>query len=214
VRNPWLDIPLADYEGHMALPGVGQAQLLSRVFADALAAHAPRSVAVIGCAGGNGFERVSRRVTQRVVGVDLNPEYVEQARVRFAHRLPKLELFVGDVQTDSFAFAPVDLAYAGLLFVYVELGAALAGIRPMLKPGGVLLSAVQLPSAAIAGVTPSPFASLGALSAAMHTVPPDELARAAAAAGFREVGARTVAASGGKEFRVQTFRLEAAGRRV
>jgi len=26
VKNPWLDIPLADYERHMALANVGQAQ--------------------------------------------------------------------------------------------------------------------------------------------------------------------------------------------
>src|SRR5688500_18466072 len=25
MRNPWLDIPLRDYEGHMALPSIGQA---------------------------------------------------------------------------------------------------------------------------------------------------------------------------------------------
>jgi len=36
MRNPWLDIALADYEGHMALPNVGQAQILSDVFARAL----------------------------------------------------------------------------------------------------------------------------------------------------------------------------------
>ena len=31
--NPWLTIPLADYEAHMALPQVGQAQLLADLFA-------------------------------------------------------------------------------------------------------------------------------------------------------------------------------------
>ena len=28
MRNPWLDIPLDDYESHMSLPGVGQAQMI------------------------------------------------------------------------------------------------------------------------------------------------------------------------------------------
>jgi hypothetical protein len=51
MNNPWLDVPLADYEGHMALPGIEQAQLLSDIFADVLAKFSPRSVAVIGCAG-------------------------------------------------------------------------------------------------------------------------------------------------------------------
>jgi hypothetical protein len=36
MKNPWLDIPLADDEGHMALPYVAQAELLSDIIADAL----------------------------------------------------------------------------------------------------------------------------------------------------------------------------------
>jgi len=42
MNNPWLDFPLADYEGHMALPGIEQAQLLSDIFADVLAKFSPR----------------------------------------------------------------------------------------------------------------------------------------------------------------------------
>ncbi len=56
MRDPWLDIPLADYEGHMALPYVAQAQLFSGLFAEALQEFSPESVALLGCAGGNGFE--------------------------------------------------------------------------------------------------------------------------------------------------------------
>ena len=58
MKNPWLDIPLADYEAHMALPSVGQAALLGDLFAATVEAHRPESVALIGCAGGNGFERI------------------------------------------------------------------------------------------------------------------------------------------------------------
>ena len=138
MRNPWLDIPLADYEGHMASPNVGQAQFLSDVFAGALNKYEPRSVAVLGCAGGNGLDRVSNKVTERVVGVDLNPDYVLHARTRFAHRIPLLELFVGDVQKDEFGFVPVELVFAGLLFEYVDADAVLARIRSMLWERNVL----------------------------------------------------------------------------
>jgi hypothetical protein len=181
MRNPWLDIPLADYEGHMALPNVGQAQLLSDVFASALSKYAPRSVAILGCAGGNGLDRVSSNVTERVVGVDLNPDYVLHAHTRFDHRIPLLELFVGDVQKDTFAFAPVELVFAGLLFEYVDAEAVLARIRAMLCPGGTLLTVVQLPSTRIAEITPSQFASLGALAPVMRLVPPKLLMQLAAA---------------------------------
>jgi hypothetical protein len=27
MSNPWLHIPLVDYEGHMSLPAIGQAQM-------------------------------------------------------------------------------------------------------------------------------------------------------------------------------------------
>lgn len=213
MKNPWLDIPLADYEGHMALPNVGQAQLLSDVFANALSKYAPRSVAVLGCAGGNGLDRVSSKVTERVVGVDLNPDYVQQARTRFDHQIPLLELLVGDVQTDEFAFAPVELVFAGLLFEYVDAEAVLAKIRAMLCPGGTLLTVVQLPSTAIPEITPSQFASLSALSSVMRLVPPELLRQLAAAHGYCETEAQTVAA-GGKEFRVQAFRLETPNHRL
>ena len=214
MKNPWLDIPLADYEGHMALPNVGQAQLLSDVFASALSKYKPRSVAVLGCAGGNGLDRVSSEVTERVVGVDLNPDYVLQARTRFAHRIPLLELLVGDVQKDEFAFAPVELVFAGLLFEYVDAEVVLAKIQAMLCPGGMLLTVVQLPSAAISEITPSQFASLGALSSVMRLVPPKLLRQLAATHGYHETEAQTLEAAGGKEFQVQAFRLATPNHRL
>lgn len=161
LENPWANIPLADYEAHMALPHVGQAQLLGDVFAAALQRCRPASVAVLGCAGGNGFERVDPAVTPRVVGIDLNAAFLDAARQRFRERIPQLELYVGDLQADAFDFAPVELVYAGLLFEYVDLDAALRRIRPMLAIGGTLVTVVQLPAAAIPEVTPSPYEESG-----------------------------------------------------
>lgn len=48
MANPWLDIPLTDYEGHME--HVGQARMLDRVFGQALQSLQPQSVAVLGAA--------------------------------------------------------------------------------------------------------------------------------------------------------------------
>src|SRR4029079_8019651 len=96
--------PLADYEAHMALPQVGQAQLLADLFAAELRARSPASVAVLGCAGGNGFEHAPAAL--RVVGVDVNGDYVAAARARFAHRLPPLQLHVGDLQRAQAAPVP------------------------------------------------------------------------------------------------------------
>jgi trans-aconitate methyltransferase len=155
MKSPWLDIPLADYEAHMALPQVGQAQLLSDVFAAALARHKPRSVAVLGCAGGNGFDRISVQQTERVVGVDINAQYIDQVRGRFAGHFKTLELFVGDLERAEFAFAPVALLFAGLVFEYVDVDSVLWRIGSMLEPAGVLVSVIQLPSDTVSEVTPT-----------------------------------------------------------
>lgn len=80
--NPWLEIPLADYEGHMALPEVAQAAYLADTLERLVKDHAPQSVAVIGCAGGNGFDRLARTKVPRVVGADINPAYLAEAKRR------------------------------------------------------------------------------------------------------------------------------------
>jgi hypothetical protein len=49
--SPWLTIPLEDHEAHVALPAVGQAQILAEQLAILIERHVPASVAVMGCAG-------------------------------------------------------------------------------------------------------------------------------------------------------------------
>jgi SAM-dependent methyltransferase len=209
MDNPWLHIPLADYEAHMASAAVGQAALLADLFAAALARHQPPSVALLGCAGGNGLDRVDPAVTPRTVGIDLNPDYIAQARARFAARLPGLELYAGNVQTDTFRCDPVDLVFAGLVLEFVDLGPALTRIRALLRPGGVLVTVVQLPCATLPEVTPSPYTSLARLAPVMHLVPPADLTRAAAACGYRELHSHSATTPAGKSFQIQEFRPEA-----
>jgi hypothetical protein len=201
--NPWLTIPLADYEAHMALPEVGQAQLLADLFAAELRARLPSSVAVLGCAGGNGFERAPSAL--RMVGVDVNADYVAAARARFAHRLPRLELHVADLEWTELTLEPVDLVFAALVLEHVEPRAVLERVGDWLAPRGTLTTVLQLPSAAVDEITPSPFTSLARLAPRLRLVPPERLAELAARRGLRALDARTVTATGGKSFAVQSF---------
>jgi hypothetical protein len=207
MANPWLTIPLSDYEGHMAAPGVAQAPFLSRVLGELLAAcPGASSVAVLGCAGGNGFEHCVARPGLRVVGVDLNPAYVAAARQRWSARLPgRLELLVGDVLDPAVDFAPVDLVYAGLVFEYVDPRALLARVRGWLAPGGALGVVLQLPDAAQAAVTPTAFASLERLAPVMRLH--DEAGWAVAAAGWAERARRVETLGNGKRFLVGEYAL-------
>ncbi|HEX8756854.1 MAG TPA: class I SAM-dependent methyltransferase [Steroidobacteraceae bacterium] len=96
--NPWLTIPIEDYEAHMALPGIGQAQMLAEELARAASQISARSVAVVGCSGGNGLATLPASV-RRIVAIDINPAYVEALRGRFDGCSAALELFVADIQT-------------------------------------------------------------------------------------------------------------------
>lgn len=205
MPNPWLKLPLADYEGHMTLPTVGQAALLADLFEQALHDHRPQSVAMFGCAGGNGFERIDPDCTTRVVGVDVNPEYIQTTRDRFAASLQGLELHVADVSDWNWRIAPVDLIFTGLLLEYVELGAAVATIRRSLNPDGVWVAVIQLPSQVQPFLSPSPFRSLEAVAAAARYVDPDSLIGSAGKAGFDLMANREELSAAHKPFRVMTF---------
>lgn len=199
--NPWLEIPLADYESHMALPEVGQAPYLADRMATWVRATGARSVAVLGCAGGNGFDRLPRSQVQRVVGIDLNPDYLAVARARHQGRFQRLELFARDLLDPDFQLEePVDLAFAGLFFEYVDVAGALAKIRPLLDPGGRLGAVLQLPSETIAEVTPTPYRSLERLGGLMALVDPDRFAALAGAAGYRVVESGRTCLASGKAF--------------
>ena len=50
--NPWLDIPLGDFEAHMALPAIGQAQLIADQLDILVRTYGPSSVAVLTVAHG------------------------------------------------------------------------------------------------------------------------------------------------------------------
>jgi SAM-dependent methyltransferase len=187
MNNPWIEIPLADYEGHMSLPEVAQATLLADIFERMLREHAPASVAILGCAGGNGFDRIDPQVTTRVIGIDINPVYVATARERCQQRLPGLDLIVADLQQDDVSVAPVDLVYAALLFEYVDADAVLASVSRLLKPSGCLVTVVQLPNADGPTVTPSPFISLQSLTTCLRLVSPEFLRERAVAHGLTQV---------------------------
>jgi hypothetical protein len=205
MGNPWLEIPLADYEGHMASPEVGQARMLSDALAALLRAHRPRALAVIGCAGGNGFEQVDGAGVRRVVGVDINPDYLAETGRRFGAAFDQLELICADVAHAELAFAPVDLVFAALVFEYVaraDLGRALRSLVARLNRGGVLAVLLQLPAPEGAAVTATPFTRLAALAPALRLLPPDEMIRAAREVGLALSDERRIELPSGKCFQL------------
>ena len=143
MSNPWLDIPEADYVGHMSSPLVNQRPVLSRLLRDALESVQPRTVLVLGGSTGNGLEHVKPDVTSRVTVVDLNPAYLNRLVERFPN--PAFELDVRCADLADFLFEPeaFDLVHAALVLEYVEWPPLLPRVATTLRPGGVLSVVLQ-----------------------------------------------------------------------
>jgi Methyltransferase domain len=212
METPWLKIPLADYEAHMALPEVAQAEFLASVFAYQLKELRPRSLAVLGCAGGNGFDRIDISLTKRVVGIDINRDYIQSVAKRYHQMFDTLDLCVLDIASDSMQLEPVDFVFAGLIFEYVEVSRALANVASLCSPGGQLVTVLQMSSPALSAVTPSPFDSLQSLAPIMKIVDPAAFAFLANEAGFEPISSSRTRLPSGKEFAIGRFEKAAQPR--
>jgi hypothetical protein len=203
--NPWLTIPLADYEGHMESPGVDQSALLSEIFRAALIRHRPHSLVVLGCAGGNGFDQIDPSTTERILAIDINPGYTAEVSTRFQSRLPGLRVLTMDIQTAALPAISVDLVHAGLVLEYVDVPCTIPRIAAMVAPGGTFHAVLQLPSNSMPSVSTTKFASLQRLTPSIRLVSPDELIKIALGAKLDLQGQEIVQSSAGKMFAVLTF---------
>jgi hypothetical protein len=207
-RNPWLSIPVADYEGHMASSAVQQLGYLNEVFREVLAETRPAALAVPGCTTGNGFEHLPAE-TARVIGIDVHPGYLDMLRERFAHRLPGLELICADVRDPLLAFDSMDLVHCALVLEYVRPEDVVGRFAGWLRRGGALSVVLQLPFGEHAPVTETPYTSVRVLEPCLHLVEPERLDELAAAAGLCAVRRRIDTLPTGKQFFVALYRAPA-----
>ncbi|MCK9211519.1 MAG: class I SAM-dependent methyltransferase [Ignavibacteriaceae bacterium] len=198
--NPWLEIPLADYEAHMSMASIAQAQYISRVLAGIVQDVRPSSVAIIGCSGGNGFDQLPTDIVKRVVGVEINPHYIEIARERYMYHFNRLELICQDFQTSACSFKPVDLVFAALIFEYVDYITGLTSIKKFIKHGGFLSVILQLPNETISAVSPSPYSSLSKLNGFLKLVSPENFEACAVSVGLSVVTSKRSMLDSGKVF--------------
>jgi len=204
MANPWLNVPLADYEGHMNSPGVAQLEALSELFAEALKQCRPESVAVMGIAGGNGLERIDSSVTHRVVGIDINPAYLDVVRQRFGH-MQGLDLMCANLAEKIVTLPPVQLVHAALVFEHAGAGPCLDNALSMVGHGARLSVVLQLPSETEPGVGNGRFPSMQTLSAGFILIDPATLRETIEARGFRIVCESRRGLPAGKAFWMGLF---------
>jgi len=204
--NPWLNVPLEDYERHMELPEIGQALMLTETLATAVRERRPNSVAIAGCAGGNSVVRVAAMGVGRVVGIDFNPQYLAEVHRRLGRWVPGLELHLADIQRGVPDCEPVDLVFAGLILEYVEVPATLKVLRALCAPAGALVVVLQRPSETTPKVSESPYRSLKALESFMRLRDPASVTAEALSVGFVATASERIALPSGKAFEVLSFR--------
>lgn len=133
MQNPWIFIPLKDYEDHMQRKNVFQAQTLSERMRLRFADTQISSIIILGIAGGNGLEHASPHV-KSIVGVDINADYLADCKTRFASLDKRLQLICADLSDPHLQLPPCDLMTADLLIEYIGLSSfasLIARSRPM-----------------------------------------------------------------------------------
>ncbi|MEO6966059.1 MAG: class I SAM-dependent methyltransferase [Acidobacteriaceae bacterium] len=204
MSNPWLAVPLSEYEQHMSSVEVQQLDALSDLFAEAMQRCRPSSVAVLGIAGGNGLDRIDSSVTARIVGLDINPQYLEFVRERYSH-LAGLELHCVDLSEQSVKLEPVQLVHAALIFEHAGTDRCLANARSMILPGGNLSVVLQLPTEDGPAVGRTPFSSIQHLKSHFSLIRPAWLCESLAKGEFQLIHQTTRALTGGKGFWMGIF---------
>lgn len=171
MTNPWLKIPAADYEGHMRSPLVAQFSYLAETFKASLENYDSASVALLGCATGNGLESIDPEATQHLTVIDINPDYLHILRERYADTIPGLEIVHDDLCHCHLDEGAYSLIFAGLVFEYLDPRALLEKIARWLGKEGTFVGVLQRPSTR-SSVTETPYTRLQSLSAIMNLVDP------------------------------------------
>lgn len=141
--NPWNEIPLEDYENHMAHNSVGQLEFLNSLTRKYLNKTKPETCLFLGIAGGNGLEHIDNNYTDNVIGIDINQDYLNKANERYSKKIPSLQLINFDITTASKVFCKADFIWAALVLEYIGIEKSLEFSINNLQPGGNLIVSIQ-----------------------------------------------------------------------
>ncbi len=205
--NPWLKIPGKEYDAHMGSPEVDQLRFLSDIFETSLLKHQPQRIAVLGCATGNGFERIDWGNIEKVTGFDINPGYIKSIDKKFAQHSNKLQLVCADLQNHDLAQYQFDLVFAGLIFEYLDAKKLLKNIRQSLGKNSRLVVVLQMANSKYAKVSKTPYKSLESLSDYINLQDPESFRAKAEELAYVFLSGNVSVLKSGKKFWTGHFGL-------
>lgn len=119
MENPWKKIDLNDYENHMSLENVYQLQTMNKMMKEQFYTYNIESIMILGIAGGNGLEHISKDCFKIVYGVDINQSYLEECKKRYSELENIFETICADLLDDNLQLPYSDLLVANLLVEYI-----------------------------------------------------------------------------------------------
>jgi len=142
-NNPWLNIPIDDYEKHMSHSSVGQLGLLNSLTKKYLKKINPAIAVFLGVAGGNGLEHIDNDITKEVIGIDINQKYVDVCHRRYHNIIPTLKLLHLDITIHTSCMSKADFIWAGLVLEYTGIEKCLQFCVNNISPGGHFIATIQ-----------------------------------------------------------------------
>jgi len=101
------------------------------------------------------------------------------------------------------------LIFAGLIFEYIDPGTLLSNIVRGLRPGGVMISILQMPTEHSKKISETPHKSLRKLRSIMKLISPGSFKLMANNAGLQEIEETTIRLQSGKPFYIGAYALKA-----
>jgi hypothetical protein len=204
--NPWLNISLEDYERHMSHDSVGQSRLLNSLTKKYLDKIKPQTAIFLGIAGGNGLEHIDNNITQRVIGIDINPDYLHTVFTRYNHAIDFLELLNLDIVKNSESICKADFVWAALILEYTGIEKLLEFSANNIRRDGHLIVSIQSNNNNKQSVSPTGIESIKKAGEIFSIVNPDVLLSKASKTGFMQIGKEESALPNGKS--VITFHFK------
>lgn len=119
MKNPWEEISLADYENHMKLGSVMQLQALNEMMKGQFNSYPISNIMILGIAGGNGLEHLSKDKFEKIYGVDVNPHYLREVARRYASLDGLLECLCINLINETDKLPKADMVIANLVIEYI-----------------------------------------------------------------------------------------------
>jgi hypothetical protein len=183
-NNPWIHIPLVDYERHMSHHMVGQSALLNALTKKYLEEIKPATAVFLGVSGGNGLEHIDGQITKSVYGIDINSDYLYTASVRHKQSIPSLQLLNLDISKNTKTICQADFIWAALVLEYSGIDKALAFSTNNIRKGGHLIVSIQSNNN-VSSISPTGIESVKKAGEIFSIVDPDEFLSRATETGFR-----------------------------